>query len=1030
MDSTPVFQPDTTNNPTVQAPFKPRRKIPFIPILGVSITAVVAIGIVVGLMWQSNVFIAKNQDVRSEASGASVKALDTINLGISDATTPLDPLFSYYDDLSNRTYVVWSGGAKTDYPAGSCHDIDGDGPSTDMVCFPRPYSTSAMHVFIKYYDHATKTWSASKKVFEPKHKELYGDGHYAQGVVVDNNGYIHVFQSYHISLRPKGSTEEVGIRHATSLRAGSIDSWTTAQDVEDSSGLINTDRNTHGRYFKSRAGNIYGLYRKSITDSENNNIETQTMFKFKPATTPSNGNNGIEPGSLTVKDVIVPDKKTTTQQVLSWDKINEKVIPQTMTMGWHDAITTGYKYDAERDGFHLVFTLRGGRTYTQKYYYVFYSFQNDRFYGPNGIDMGSDIVPTKFGTLNTCCVIHDYGTPRDHNALAGEPVIMLDEDQYPTFYLNSVDVQANETSKTIQEINFNPVDNKWEAKKLTSLGFTHRVQDAVYVNPDNKYLITLSVAGDPGMGGSHVYHWNGLSWSKKQDIIETLFYPKKQTRSFRFAENFRRDLSGFFINVDDSAFALPAWTIWGYYEGPIKSKLFGFRLNELLQSPVYNGNFEKNSFLGWPSRDDLDPINTSIVDCAKWGVSCPQGKYHLKLVAKNDNKGDYVPYLASDNMDMRENLTEKSIKITFKAKVHTGSAQYSGVWLQRARNLASANPWQDTASAIQPITLTTQWQTFSQIVQLPKSGNNSTTTKVRIVLNPIDKPFDNPVYFDDFQLEYLGEIAPPTSTPTPPNCSGVEISSISPSCSATGAMAVTLQWPHQTGASDYAIAIDDDPNFWADSSAGNEQGAAPYAVNTAGGSNATRTWSGTFPSGSTRHFRIRTRQSTACTPQDWLYGAAKNATITCTTSLPSNTPIPRPSATPTSSPDVVKAKRIVVRAKGVQGDGAWPQLELRIKNAQGVYQPAHRFTVNSAKYRNYAYTHTTAFDASQVRLAFVNDKGPRDVYVDYIRLGKIFQTESPSTYSTGTWNNATKRCDGRYAASEALHCNGYFDFFK
>lgn len=50
--------------------FKPRQKIPFLPIIGVCVTAIVAIGVVIGLMWQSNAFIALNQDVRSDASSA------------------------------------------------------------------------------------------------------------------------------------------------------------------------------------------------------------------------------------------------------------------------------------------------------------------------------------------------------------------------------------------------------------------------------------------------------------------------------------------------------------------------------------------------------------------------------------------------------------------------------------------------------------------------------------------------------------------------------------------------------------------------------------------------------------------------------------------------------------------------------------------------------------------------------------------------------------------------------------------------
>lgn len=64
----PSLPSDSSPNSPAQEVFKPRRKIPFLPLLGVSITAIVAVGIVIGLMWQSNSFIAKNQDIRSDAS--------------------------------------------------------------------------------------------------------------------------------------------------------------------------------------------------------------------------------------------------------------------------------------------------------------------------------------------------------------------------------------------------------------------------------------------------------------------------------------------------------------------------------------------------------------------------------------------------------------------------------------------------------------------------------------------------------------------------------------------------------------------------------------------------------------------------------------------------------------------------------------------------------------------------------------------------------------------------------------------------
>ena len=64
----------------------------------------------------------------------------------------------------------------------------------------------------------------------------------------------------------------------------------------------------------------------------------------------------------------------------------------------------------------------------------------------------------------------------------------------------------------------------------------------------------------------------------------------------------------------------------------------------------------------------------------------------------------------------------------------------------------------------------------------------------------------------------------------------------------------------------------------------------------------------------------------------------------------------------------------------------------------------------------------------QVKVAFVNDDGPRNLYVDKIVVGGvIYETEAPTTYSTGTWSSGTG-CDDDYKQSEGLGCNGYFQY--
>ncbi|MCC6604833.1 MAG: hypothetical protein IT327_16605 [Anaerolineae bacterium] len=107
----------------------------------------------------------------------------------------------------------------------------------------------------------------------------------------------------------------------------------------------------------------------------------------------------------------------------------------------------------------------------------------------------------------------------------------------------------------------------------------------------------------------------------------------------------------------------------------------------------------------------------------------------------------------------------------------------------------------------------------------------------------------------------------------------------------------------------------------------------------------------------------------------------------------------------------------------------YPTMELRINektvatftNVQG--DPAQRVFQ--------AFTYTSSYwpiDVTTVKVAFVNDSGLRDLYVDKIVVGGvIYETEAPTTYSTGTYTSGTG-CDDAYKQSEVLGCNGYFQY--
>lgn len=71
--------------------------------------------------------------------------------------------------------------------------------------------------------------------------------------------------------------------------------------------------------------------------------------------------------------------------------------------------------------------------------------------------------------------------------------------------------------------------------------------------------------------------------------------------------------------------------------------------------------------------------------------------------------------------------------------------------------------------------------------------------------------------------------------------------------------------------------------------------------------------------------------------------------------------------------------------------------------------------------------------ADRVRVAFINDVFEPGVFdrnldVDFIRIdGQVFQTEAPTTFSTGTWTPVDGITPG-FRQSETLHANGFFQF--
>ncbi|MEL6108384.1 MAG: DUF4347 domain-containing protein, partial [Planctomycetota bacterium] len=117
---------------------------------------------------------------------------------------------------------------------------------------------------------------------------------------------------------------------------------------------------------------------------------------------------------------------------------------------------------------------------------------------------------------------------------------------------------------------------------------------------------------------------------------------------------------------------------------------------------------------------------------------------------------------------------------------------------------------------------------------------------------------------------------------------------------------------------------------------------------------------------------------------------------------------------------------IEIVARGETGDES---MELRIDG-----NPVQIFTGVSPSSATYVFQANQSVTADQIQVAFINsfyvpEVGyDQNLYVDLIRIdGVTYQTEDPSTFSTGTWNPGVGVVPGNYQ-TEILHADGYFQY--
>lgn len=111
---------------------------------------------------------------------------------------------------------------------------------------------------------------------------------------------------------------------------------------------------------------------------------------------------------------------------------------------------------------------------------------------------------------------------------------------------------------------------------------------------------------------------------------------------------------------------------------------------------------------------------------------------------------------------------------------------------------------------------------------------------------------------------------------------------------------------------------------------------------------------------------------------------------------------------------------VAVRARGTTGS---EELHLRINGS------AVRSFTASTSWETFTYDSPAGTTISQAEVAFVNDNGARDLWVDYLDVdGVRYESESPTTRVTGAWSRADGCSSNAPSTGELLSCSGWFRY--
>lgn len=306
-----------------------------------------------------------------------------------------------YDRGRNRTYIA--------YTAGRDH-FDGD-------C--RPYTSE--NPYIAAFDHGTQTWQGPYRVGDVHWSESRGDCHDYPQILIDSQGYLHVFHTFHFSGR--------NIVHFKSKAPHDIQPNWVRTEIPQTSG------NTYGAAFKNNQGDFYVFYRDTVW-RRRGDTQGQTGLWYEPQRYVKSTDEGrtwslprllIDPGRPSASDA---------------DPLAPTVTSLINDSGWNTIYVANWLQDAARNRLIVDFTatFEHADQWGNRIIFVF-DMNDDKVLTMKGTCLGSRIDrPAYLGNesegirIYTARIVRGHATTYGRGLGSQAIVIEGDPNGYPTVY--------------------------------------------------------------------------------------------------------------------------------------------------------------------------------------------------------------------------------------------------------------------------------------------------------------------------------------------------------------------------------------------------------------------------------------------------------------------------------------------------------------------------------------------------------------------------------------------------------------------